>query len=123
MFGIGFFEFIIIAIVIVIFLGPDKLPETIIKVIKTLKALKKTVNEAKSAIEEELNIEELKEESRKYRALLEKDAKNAIKSFSLEEFKELKESTEEVNSVINELKNKTTPKIKSDKTDEEQKSV
>jgi sec-independent protein translocase protein TatB len=122
-FGIGFFEFIIIAIVIVIFLGPDKLPETIIKVIKTLKALKKTVNEAKSAIEEELNIEELKEESRKYRALLEKDAKNAIKSFSLEEFKELKESTEEVNSVINELKNKTTPKIKSDKTDEEQKSV
>jgi sec-independent protein translocase protein TatB len=120
-FGIGFFEFIVIAIVTIIFLGPDKLPETIIKVVKTFKALSKTVNEAKSAIEEEINIEELKEESRKYRALLEKDAKTAIKSFSLEEFKELKESAAEVNSAIDELKAET--KTKSNEANEEQKSV
>jgi sec-independent protein translocase protein TatB len=122
-FGIGFFEFIVIAVVIIIFLGPDKLPETIIKVVKTFKALSKTINEAKSAIEEEINIEELKEESRKYRALLEKDVKETIKSISLDELKELKESAEEVNSAIDELKNQTTQEIKTDKEDEEQKSV
>jgi sec-independent protein translocase protein TatB len=122
-FGIGFFEFIVIAVVIIIFLGPDKLPETIIKVVKTFKALSKTVNEAKSAIEEEINIEELKEESRRYRALLEKDMKETIKSISLDELKEFKKSAAEVNSAIDELKNQTTQEIKTDKEDEEQKSV
>jgi sec-independent protein translocase protein TatB len=119
-FGIGFFEFIVIAIVIIIFLGPDKLPETIIKVVKTFKSISKTINEAKSVIEDEINIEVLKEESRKYRELLEKDTKNAVKSFSLEEFKELKDSAAEINSAIDELK---TEEAKSDKTDEEKKSV
>ncbi|MDR1975492.1 MAG: Sec-independent protein translocase protein TatB [Campylobacteraceae bacterium] len=113
MFGIGFFEFIVIAVVIIIFLGPDKLPETLMKVVKTFKAFNKTINEAKSAIEKEINIEELKEDSKKYRALLENNAKEITKSFSLEELKELKESAAEVNSAIDELR---LEKIAEDKT-------
>ncbi|MDR0665822.1 MAG: Sec-independent protein translocase protein TatB [Campylobacteraceae bacterium] len=101
MFGIGFFEFIVIAVIIIIFLGPDKLPETIMKVVKTFKSVNKALHETKSAIEKEINIEELKEDSKKYRALLEKDAKETIKNFSLEEFQK---SADEVNSAINELK-------------------
>jgi sec-independent protein translocase protein TatB len=112
-FGIGFFEFIVIAVVIIIFLGPDKLPETLMKVVKTFKAFNKTINEAKSAIEKEINIEELKEDSKKYRALLENNAKEITKSFSLEELKELKESAAEVNSAIDELR---LEKIAEDKT-------
>ncbi|MDR2789485.1 MAG: Sec-independent protein translocase protein TatB [Campylobacteraceae bacterium] len=108
MFGIGFFEFVVIAIIIIIFLGPDKLPEAFMKVVKTLKTVSKTVHEAKSAIEEEINLEELKEDSKKYRALLEKNTQDVKKSFSLEELENIKEDAAEVNSAINELKTKKT---------------
>jgi sec-independent protein translocase protein TatB len=103
-FGIGFFEFIVIAVIIIIFLGPDKLPEALIKVIKTFKTISKTIHEAKSALEEEINIEQLKEDSKKYRALLEQNTQKIQESLSIAEIEQLKESAAEVNSVIDELK-------------------
>jgi sec-independent protein translocase protein TatB len=114
MFGIGFFEFVVIAIIIIIFLGPDKLPEAFIKVVKTLKNISKTVYEAKGAIEKEINLEELKEDSKKYRALLEKNTKSIKESLSFEELENIQNSATEVNSAINELK---TKKAKDDKKD------
>ncbi|MDR2080908.1 MAG: Sec-independent protein translocase protein TatB [Campylobacteraceae bacterium] len=112
MFGIGFFEFVVIAIIIIIFLGPDKLPEAFMKVVKTLKTISKTVHEAKSAIEEEINLEELKEDSKKYRALLEKNTKSIKENLSFEELENIQNSAAEVNSAINEMK---TEKSKNDK--------
>ncbi|MDR1614515.1 MAG: Sec-independent protein translocase protein TatB [Campylobacteraceae bacterium] len=112
MFGIGFFEFIIISIVIIIFLGPDKLPEALMKVIKIFKNVSKTIHEAKSAIEEEINLEELKEDSKKYRALLEKNTDEIKNSFSFEELENLKSNATEVNSAINELKIENTQEEK-----------
>jgi sec-independent protein translocase protein TatB len=111
-FGIGFFEFIIISIVIIIFLGPDKLPEALMKVIKIFKNVSKTIHEAKSAIEEEINLEELKEDSKKYRALLEKNTDEIKNSFSFEELENLKSNATEVNSAINELKIENTQEEK-----------
>ena len=37
MFGMGFFEIVVIVIVAIIFLGPDKLPQAIVDVVKFLK--------------------------------------------------------------------------------------
>ncbi|MDR2341440.1 MAG: Sec-independent protein translocase protein TatB [Campylobacteraceae bacterium] len=104
MFGIGFFEFIVIAIVAVIFLGPDKLPSAMIKIIKTFKTFSKSINEAKTVIEEELNIQELKEDSKKYRALLEQNTQKIKKTFSSDELLGLQESTKEVNAVLEDIK-------------------
>ncbi|MDR0579819.1 MAG: Sec-independent protein translocase protein TatB [Campylobacteraceae bacterium] len=107
MFGIGFFEFIVIAIVAIIFLGPDKLPSAMIKIIKTFKTFSKSINEAKTVIEEELNIQELKEDSKKYRALLEQNTQKIKKTFSSDELLDLQDSTKEVNAVLEDIK-KTT---------------
>lgn len=118
MFGIGFFEFILISVIIIIFLGPDKLPEALMKVIKIFKTVSKSIHEAKSAIEEEINLEELKEDSKKYRALLEKKTDEIKNSFS---FEDLKENASEVNAAIDELKIEKAQESKKDEN--AQKSV
>lgn len=105
MFGIGFFEFVVIAIVGLMVLGPDKLPQAAIKMVKIFKMFSKSINEAKSAIEEELNIQQLKEDSQKYRALLEQNTQKITKSLNLEEISSsLQNDVKEVNSAIEELK-------------------
>ena len=59
MFGMGFTEIILILIVAVIALGPDKLPTAAIEVAKFFKKFKTGVEEAKSTINSELNIAEI----------------------------------------------------------------
>lgn len=80
MFGIGFPEFILIAIVAILFLGPDKLPQAMVEVAKFIKGVKQTVGDAKSSLEEEMKIADLKEEAAKYKAQLD-NATNELKSF------------------------------------------
>ncbi len=70
MFGIGFTELLLIAIIAILFLGPDKLPEAMVQIAKFFKSVKKTVNEAKSSLEEEMRIADLKEEALSYKQQL-----------------------------------------------------
>ncbi len=72
MFGMGFTEILMIAIVAILFLGPDKLPEAMVKVAKFIKGAKNAITEAKSAIDSEIKISELKEEALSYKAKLDK---------------------------------------------------
>ncbi len=72
MFGIGFTELILIAIVAVLFLGPDKLPETLVQIAKFFRSVKKTIGEAKSSFEEEIRIADLKQEALEYKQALDK---------------------------------------------------
>ena len=67
MFGMGFAEIIIIAIVAVIFLGPDKLPETMVNIAKFFKSFKTTIADAKNSLDQELNLSELKKEALGYK--------------------------------------------------------
>ncbi|MBN2824804.1 MAG: Sec-independent protein translocase subunit TatB [Campylobacterales bacterium] len=62
MFGLGFTEIILILIVAILFLGPDKLPTAMVEIAKFIKSFKKGVHDAKSVIDEELKIADLKEE-------------------------------------------------------------
>ena len=50
MFGMDFGELLLIAIVAVIFLGPDKLPETMVQIAKIFKKVKTTIATAKDSI-------------------------------------------------------------------------
>ena len=80
MFGIGFTELILISIIAILFLGPDKLPETMVQIAKFIKSIKKTVGEAKSSLEEEMKIADLKDEALNYKKQLD-DATSELKNF------------------------------------------
>ena len=80
MFGIGFTELLIISIVAILFLGPDKLPQAMIEMAKFSKSVKKTVGEEKSSREEEMKSADLKEEALSYKQQLD-DATSELKNF------------------------------------------
>ncbi|TKX32829.1 Sec-independent protein translocase TatB [Campylobacter aviculae] len=86
----SFGEIIIILIVAILVLGPDKLPEAIMQIAKILKALKKNIDDAKSSIEKEIRINELKEEAKKYKDEFSSSNENIRKKLSFEEFDDLK---------------------------------
>ncbi len=67
MFGMGFSEILMIAIVAIIFLGPEKLPQFLIDVAKFFKSVKRAINDAKTNLEREVQISELKEEALEYK--------------------------------------------------------
>ena len=80
MFGMGFTEILFIAVIAVLFLGPDKLPEAMVQIAKLFKSVRSTVNEAKNSFEEEVRIKELREEALGYRKKIE-EASNDIAGF------------------------------------------
>jgi sec-independent protein translocase protein TatB len=63
MFGLGFMEIFVILVVAIIALGPEKLPTVAVDVAKFLKKLKSGVEDAKSVLDNELNLSGLKEEA------------------------------------------------------------
>lgn len=67
MFGMGFAEILIIGIIAILFLGPDKLPETMVEIAKFFRNVKKSISSAKASLEEELHIADIKEEALNYR--------------------------------------------------------
>jgi len=77
MFGMGFMEIFLIAIVAIIALGPEKLPTAMVEIAKFLKKFKSGVEDAKSSLDNELNITEMKAEAAKYKAQIE-DAKSTL---------------------------------------------
>jgi sec-independent protein translocase protein TatB len=68
MFGMGFMEIFLIAIVAVIALGPDKLPTAMVQIAKFIKKLKTGLDDAKSTLDNELNISEMKAEASKFKS-------------------------------------------------------
>jgi len=90
MFGIGFTELLLIAIIAILFLGPDKLPETMIQIAKFIKGVKKTVGEAKASLEEEMKIADLKEEALNYKRQLD-EAASELQNFKNIELDDLNE--------------------------------
>ena len=67
MFGMSLGEILVIAIIAILFIGPDKLPEAMVKVAKFFRSLKKTIHETKESIEQEIHLSELKEEALSYK--------------------------------------------------------
>ena len=80
MFGIGFTELLLIAIIAILFLGPDKLPSALVEMAKFIKGVKKTIGDAKSSLEEEMKIADLKEEALNYKKQL-NDATEELRGF------------------------------------------
>ena len=92
MFGMGFMEILFIAIVAIIFLGPEKLPGAMVDIAKFIKNIKNAITDAKNSINEEINIDELKREALGYKAKLD-EANQELQGFkNLNPMNDLKES-------------------------------
>jgi sec-independent protein translocase protein TatB len=70
MFGMGFMEIMLILIIAIIALGPEKLPNAMVDMAKMIKKLKSGIDDAKSTIDNELNVSEMKNEADKLKAQL-----------------------------------------------------
>jgi len=80
MFGMGFTEIVLVLIVAILFLGPEKLPTAMVEIAKFIKGFKKGVHDAKSVIDEELQVADLKEEMLSSKKALD-DATDDLKGF------------------------------------------
>jgi sec-independent protein translocase protein TatB len=67
MFGMGFMEIMLILIVAVIALGPEKLPTAAVDIAKFLKKMRSSVDDAKSTIDSELTKTGLKDEASNFK--------------------------------------------------------
>jgi sec-independent protein translocase protein TatB len=67
MFGMGFSEILIIVVIAILFLGPDKLPQTMVDIARFFRSAKRTLASAKASIEEELHVEDIKREVNSYK--------------------------------------------------------
>ncbi|RDU62871.1 Sec-independent protein translocase protein TatB [Helicobacter sp. MIT 14-3879] len=108
MLDFSFGEILVIAIIAVIFLGPDKLPQAFVKIAKFLKAIKKTINDAKDTLDREIHLSEIKENALEYKKNFEENAinlkNNILKDTNIKEIEEelnqnLQEIKEEVNTI------------------------
>ena len=82
MFGMGFTEIMIIVVIAILFLGPDKLPSAMVDIAKLFRSAKKTINSVKDSIEQEMSVSEIKQEALAYKKEL------------LETSNEIKEATD-----------------------------
>ena len=65
MFDIGFFELVVIGIVALVVLGPEKLPGAIRSTMKTVRNIKSMANGFRQEVEQQLKIQELHENLKK----------------------------------------------------------
>ena len=71
MFGMGFMEILLIAVIAIVALGPDKLPTAMVEIAKFIKKFKSGVDDAKTTLDSELNLKEMKEEAQMFKAQIE----------------------------------------------------
>lgn len=116
MFGMSFAEIMIIAVIAVLFLGPDKLPSTMVQIAKFFKSFKSSINDAKSSFEQEIKIQELKDETLQYKKKLDEAATSVRKTVSFDELNEIKKSTAGVTDTFKDIKD-SMDKVKDIKSD------
>ena len=90
MFGLGFTEILLIAVVALLFIGPDKLPDTMKTIARTLGKAKRAFDDTKDTIQNELRVDDLREEALGYKSQIEK-AKNDLSAFKNVANKEIEE--------------------------------
>ncbi|MGW8169933.1 MAG: Sec-independent protein translocase protein TatB [Sulfurovaceae bacterium] len=100
MFGIGFEEFLLIIIIAILFLGPDKLPDAMVKVARFIKSVKKVMSDAQHTLENEMRIADIKEEALSYKKQLD-EATNELQSFKNHKIN----PTQEIDNAIQGAKN------------------
>ncbi len=83
MFGMSFAEILVIAIIAILFLGPDKLPDAMVKIAKFFRSFKRSINDAKDTIEQEIHLSELQDGAIKYKKQLKESVHDVKKDINI----------------------------------------
>lgn len=124
MLDFSFGEILVIAVVAVIFLGPDKLPQAFVKVAKILRAVKKTISDAKDTLDREIHISEMKQDALEYKKKFE-DSALKLKDEILESanLDEVKSEIEGVKKLNDDLDKSSVKNASFDEIEKEGKSI
>ena len=107
MFGMSFTEILVIAVIAILFLGPDKLPDTLVQVAKFFRSIKKAVTGAKEALDQELKIQELKENALSYKQKIQNSVNDIEKKADLEAFNSIPSKLEDIEDILEDEPKKT----------------
>lgn len=110
MFGMGFMEIFLVLIVAIIALGPEKLPGAAVEIVKFFRKFKSGIEDAKSTLDSEINLSEMKKEADEFRSSV-----SNIKNITSLEMQELSTTLEE-STKIPENQNTQTPTPKKEES-------
>lgn len=126
MFGMGFMEIMIIAIIAIIFLGPEKLPQAMVDIARFFRKIKGTIADTKEELERELQISDLKAEMLSYKSQLD-DITNEVKGVTSgdiikDEIKDFQKSLNDAQSDVKEAAQKAQEPVREVVTFEKKKT-
>lgn len=107
MFGMGFMEILLVIIVAIIALGPEKLPTAMVDIAKFFRKMKSGLEDAKSSIDQEINISEMKKEAQKFKSNFDQIANGATSQ--LDDIVNLDDEIQPKNKTIKNEKQKVDP--------------
>ncbi len=123
MFGMSLGEIFIIAIIAILFVGPDKLPHMMVKIAKFFTSVKKTVNETKESIEQEIHLADLKNEALSYKEGLEKVVEDYKKETDISIIDDLNSEVGDIKESLTKLEKPRKKKKKKSKKSKDIKDV
>ncbi len=123
MFGMSFTEILVIAIIAILFLGPDKLPDAMIKVAKFFRSVKKAVMGAKEALDQEIKIQELKESALSYKEKIQKSVNEIEKEADLSAFNDIPSKLESIEDILGDEEESVKKEDKKVKKEESKKEI
>lgn len=113
MFDIGFWELVLISVVALVVLGPERLPVAIRSVSKFVRTAKTMANNVKDELSQELKIQELQDNLRKAENMGMKDLSPELQS-SIEELKKAAQDVQRPYAKDSEPTSTTTPSRSTD---------
>lgn len=113
MFDIGFWELVLISVVALVVLGPERLPVAIRSVSKFVRTAKTMANNVKDELSQELKIQELQDNLRKAENMGMKDLSPELQS-SIEELKKAAQDVQRPYAKQSEPTSTTTPSSSTD---------
>ncbi len=103
MFGMSLGEILIIAIIAILFIGPDKLPDAMVKIAKFFRSFKKSVHEVKESIEQEIHLKELKDEAISYKEQLENSVNEIKRDHNVNVLEDLQDGFADIKTSLTNL--------------------
>ena len=94
MFDIGFWELLVIGVMALLVLGPEKMPSAIRSTVRTIRSMKSMANGFKNEMEEQLRVHELHENLKKAEQQGLKDLDPTLQA-SMDELKAAAKSVQE----------------------------
>jgi sec-independent protein translocase protein TatB len=111
MFGMGFMEIFLVFIVAIIALGPEKLPTAMVDMAKFFKKIKGEIDEAKTTLNNELNISQMKQDAQELKASM-----TNIQSLAHIELNDVSAFEDEEEKIKEKVKNKEKEKEMQEET-------